>query len=59
MSLSDGRYAIAGIAKLPEVESLRSGKIVMVLDNARIIMRLPQPLLEEQKEQVEITFLPP
>ncbi len=31
----------------------------MVLDNARIIMRLPQPLLEEQKEQVEITFLPP
>jgi transposase len=37
-----------------------SGKIVMVLDNARIHhARLLQPFLEENRERLELVFLPP
>lgn len=36
------------------------GKIVMVLDNARIHhAKLIQPFLEKQKERLELLFLPP
>jgi transposase len=37
-----------------------TGKIVMVLDNARIHhAKLLEPLLEEQKSRLELVFLPP
>jgi transposase len=37
-----------------------SGKIVMVLDNARIHRaKLIQPFLEENKDRLELVFLPP
>ncbi len=36
------------------------GKIVMVLDNARIHhVKLIQPFLEENKDRLELVFLPP
>lgn len=42
------------------VESYPVGKIVMVLDNARIHhAQLLQPFLEENKARLELVFLPP
>ncbi|MNW61678.1 hypothetical protein D3C74_397530 [compost metagenome] len=42
------------------IEAYPQGKIVMVLDNARIHhAKLLQPFLEDHKERLELVFLPP
>lgn len=42
------------------LEEYPTGKIVMVLDNARIHhAKLIQPFLEEHKERINLLFLPP
>lgn len=42
------------------IEVYPNGKIVMILDNARIHhAKLLQPFLEEQKDRLELVFLPP